>query len=610
MKRIVMVGMWAALWLCAIPAGYATGAGQWPLSYRVAPAAYPWTGRLHATAFRTTAYADRREVLDQWQAGDLLDKRATDSRRLYLGGARLTPLRWQSIDAQARAMFDIDPATGQPDARGAERLSWLRGNRPDAAMRPRDTRLASGAGARVHGVPPPGWQPMQPGHTDFRNRHAQRPATVWLGTRDGLVHGFDAVTGQEIAGYLPRTLLAEAASLTAAGTRVPAAPCPRPDSIDADPAGQWRTLLLCAIPAAGRADGAGAAFVLDVSAPEAATPIQLVWEVTANDALPLTGSGPLRAAMRMTDEGRRWFAIAILAATAAGERAGLALLPLDRAASTWASAGRVQRLLLPASGCAGDTTATQLLAVSVRNDASGVARAAYATDNAGRLWRFPLDAAGAGRPANTATCLYRQASATGSSVEPPVITYPGATPLIAYGTGNAVSVVPDTPGRPVDPRHVTAMTAGEGVILRASAPSSYPGTSGWTLSLPHPGEQVDRLYAASPVHLGFTTLMPDGSARSYLLDAATGESVTVLQADGGPGPAVTGLSFDPDQGWPIVSLSARSPGPATTPGGGQRDVYELGLWQIDGDRAHLQQHTRLTRRRGRLGWRELIRTPL
>lgn len=609
MIRLVMRYMAMVLGLCASAVADASEAGHLPMGYRVAPAAYAWTGRLHAVGFRTTADANRRGVLHLWEAGESLDARATDTRRLYLGGTRLTPLRWHAVDAEARHRLNVDPATGQPDTQGADRLSWLRGNRPHPLMRPRDTRLASATGARVHVVPPPAWQPMQPGHTVFRNAHAQRPTTVWLGTRDGILHGFDAITGQELAGYLPRAALAEAAALTAVGTRVPAPSCPRPTSVDADPNGRWRTLLLCANAATVRTPGT--AFVLDVSTPATDTPIQLVWEVTANDALPLTGSGPLRAAMRIIDNERRWFAVGIVApGTPAGARAALALLPLDRPAGAWATTGRVPRLPLPEQGCNSKTATTHLLAVTVRSDASGAARAAYAIDDAGRLWRFPFDALGSVTPPETATCLHRQATSTRGSVEPPVITYTGATPLVVYGTGNAVSAIPDRTGKPANPRQIHAIPSGDGVVLRAAPSSDPPGTTGWTLGLPHPGEQIETLHAASPTHLAFTTLTPDGRARSYLIDAATGESVTVLRADGKPGAAITGLPFDPAFGGPIVSLSAVIEGAAPAPGTSRRDVHALALWQIDGDGAQLQQHAYLTRRRGRLGWRELIRTPL
>jgi len=236
-----------ALWLSMTAPSHGSTTGQLPLSYRISAGSFPWTGRLHAIVFRT-ARIHTSTVLTKWEAGAELDLRDTASRRLYLGGDRLVPFHWRSIDADAQAELH----TPEPSGNGTRRLAWLRGDRTDATLRPRDTRLASGAGARVRVVAAPAWLPMQPGHAQFRLRHANRAVTVWIGTRDGIVHGFDAVTGKELAGFLPRAALAGSAALTVPGSAMPVAPCPRPDSIDADPSGVWRTLLLCGIPSTDR----------------------------------------------------------------------------------------------------------------------------------------------------------------------------------------------------------------------------------------------------------------------------------------------------------------------------------------------------------------------
>lgn len=600
------IGLAALLLWASVLSPCLASPGQLPLAYRMSAGAYPWTGRLHALAFRTASLSSSA-VLTPWEAGALLDRRDIHTRHLYLGGNRLDPLRWTAIDAVAQATLD------QPDpaGHGRARLAWLRGDRHDTTLRrPRDTSLASAAGARVHVILPPAWKPMQPGHTPFRQRHARRAVTVWLGTHDGIVHGFDAVTGHELAGYLPRAMLGAAAALTATRTPIPAAPCPRPESLDADPSGTWRTLLLCGIPAGN--GHAAAVFVLDVSTPDAATPIGLLWEVAASPELPLAGTGPIRAAMWSEYGERRWAAVAILAPDAdTAAPAALALLPLDRATSQWAASGDIARLGLPTHGCDAPTASTRLMAVTVDSDASGLARTAYATDNAGRLWRFDLGYLSNAGNASPATCLHRQSGKQGYRAEPPVVVKAGIGLLVTFGTGNQLSAIPDRPGSRGVPTPVQASLAGDGVILRA-AQGRDASENGWTLPLPHPGEQIETLYHASPVHLGFTTLTPDGQQRSYLVDAASGTSVTTTDADGKPAPAITGLPFggasEQASGPPIVVTSAEMTGRATEAGRSSRDTFDLTLWRLDGDTAHPMQHARWHRRRGRLGWREIIRT--
>ena len=613
-----------AVGLCATPLALAMP-GQLPLGYRITHGAFPWTGRLSAIAFRTATVSSPLQM--PWEAGALLDGRDPHARRLYLGGNRLDPFRWQAINVDAQATLDgIEPA-----GIGAARLAWLRGDLGNPALRPRDTRLASATGARVHVVPPPTWRPMQAGHAEFRVRHQGRPTTVWLGTRDGWLHGFDAVTGQELAGYLPWTMLAPAAALTAPEAPLPRPPCPRPESVDADLSGTWRTLLLCGVPAqqSASATQAGAVFALDISAPDAQTPIGLIWEVSASSALPLSGAGPVRAAMWVDHQVRRWSAVAVVAPDPDTQSsAALALLPLDRSPRHW-SAAAVRRLPLPAIGCDMPASSTPLLAVTVHSAASGIAQAAYAADSAGRLWRFDLAQLANAAAASPATCMHRQGNARGdrggdrgvNAAEAPVVVQTGGRPLVIYGTDAELSAIPDHAGprgsrgsrgtRGV-PARIDALRQGDGYVLRAARTAGKNLANGWTLSLPGFGERLEALYAASPVHLGFTTVDDQGMQRSYLVDAATGESVIVTDADGRPTPAVTGLPWHGGAaggaGMPFTVMSQIDGNADVAPGRSSRDTFELGLWRIEGDSAHRFQEARWHRRRGRLGWRELIRT--
>jgi len=596
----LLLFLFPLLGLAPISSAYGADAGQLPLGYRLSAGAFPWTGRLHALAFRT-AGLHVSAALTQWEAGALLDRRDIQSRRLYLGGERLAPLHWHAIDAGARDILNGP----EPSENGAARLAWLRGSHTDSTLRQRDTRLASSTDARVRVVPPPAWLPMQAGHTAFRQKHTRRRTTVWIGTRDGIVHGFDAVTGDELAGFLPRAMLPGAAALTAPQGATPSPPCPRPESLDADPSGTWRTLLLCGVPETQAQTAA--VFVLDVSSPDGDSPIGLMLEVSATDVLPLTGDGPIRAAFWIEQGLRRWAAVAIVAPVPEiGTRAGLALLPLDRPVAAWDTSGAIIRLLLPDAGCGADTSTTRLLATTVDADASGRVRAAYATDSQGRLWRFGLEHLGSGNAANPAACLHRQGR--GASAEPPVIVHTATGPFIVYASGSELSAIPDRRRAQGAPSRIDAVAAGDGVVLQRRRQQGDTAADGWTLALPHPEESITSLEMAGPVHLRFTTVTPDGRARSYLIDAASGESAMLTGPDGMPTRAITGLPFDDRFGPPVTVMSSVLAGNPTEAGRLARDIFEVSLWRIDGDTAHLMQQARLSRRRGRLGWRELIRT--
>jgi type IV pilus assembly protein PilY1 len=180
--------------------------------------------------------------------------------------------------------------------------------------------------------------------------------------------------------------------------------------------------------------------------------------------------------------------------------------------------------------------------------------------------------------------------------------------LIVYASGGELTAIPDRPTVQGAPSRIGAVAAGNGVILRRDRQQGDTAANGWTLALPHPDESMTSLELAGPVHLSFTTLTPDGRARSYLIDAASGESATLTWPDGVPRPAVTGLPFDERFGAPVTVMSPVAEGKPTKAGELERDTFEVSLWRIDGDTAHLMQQARLSRRRGRLGWRELIRT--
>lgn len=701
--KALMLAISAALALAAWACHASSPAGHLPRHYRVEPAGYPWTGRLHAVTFRTARLDQRLDerldggfdarsadghasVWSRWEAGRLLDLRDPASRRLYVGGTRMTALHWNALDDDARDRL----AGGEPVSDdGRRRVSWLRGRHGMPDMRPRDTRLGHAGDARVQVVPPPIWQPLMPGHDAFRVAHARRPHTVWLGTRTGFLHGFDAITGHELTAFLPRALLAQAGALASFGDLQPMqVPCPRPDAIDADLGGTWRTLLLCGVPVLDDSDRAGSGglgeraarsrhgyrghraggreharhlargepgerdaqyhadgadgldewsdagedefgygdarahqdthqaphdrphtgghaasrhrptptiFALDITTPNAHRPLSLIWELAATDMLPLTGTGPLRAAAFIEQGVRRWYAVAIVAKTNPAQ-SGIALVPLDAPPPS-----TVRQILLPPHGCDGTRRAGRLLAVSVLADARAIARSIHGIDDLGQLWRFPLplDASAKQPPA----CVLKLRGAASRRPEAPLILPGVVVPLIAVGSGSEVAVVPASPTAaayaasvhtPVPRAVIRALRqtdAQGGVTLRADGATDH----GWTFLLPHAGERFERWLPAGHAHVAFTTVSADGGRRSYLVDAMRGIS-----------PVVTGLPAG--QGTPIVSIAPHLTDAATAPGVQRRDIETIALWTVDGDSARQQPPLQHVRKRGRLGWRELTRS--
>lgn len=113
----------------------------------------------------------------------------------------------------------------------------------------------------------------------FQTRYAKRAGAVYVGSNDGMLHGFEADTGAELFAYIPNALLPSLSLLTQpyyvhrpyvdGGIAV----------ADAKVEGKWRTVL-----AAGMGAGAPGVFALDVSDPARFDEgTGALWEFTESD---------------------------------------------------------------------------------------------------------------------------------------------------------------------------------------------------------------------------------------------------------------------------------------------------------------------------------------
>ncbi|WP_432257860.1 pilus assembly protein PilY [Cupriavidus sp. TMH.W2] len=602
----------ACLAIAVAPVCAATGseAGGLPLAYRTTDGAYPWTGRLFAVGWQGSAPVLSHYV---WEAGEHLDRRAVSSRKVFTSSAplgtpeRAIPLHWDAVVAALGNTGNPDPVNGLDRAA----LEWLRGDRTQANLRPRDTRLGNAAGARVRVMAPPAWAPGKPGHSGFRVRYSLRAHVAWLGTTDGLLHAFDAVTGEERAAYLPGVLLPYAAAMAATDAPLAPSPCPRPETQDVMIRGEWRTVLLCGVPANAKAGNPAAAFALDVSDPDGPMPFASLWEIAAMDTLPLTARGPVRAAGMSGPDGLRWFAVVTLSATANDKpdaaRSALALLPLDKpTGAAWAGQYAVRTVSLPERDCLGRPATGNLVAVSVLSDMTGAARAAYATDDAGQLWRFPLADAPQSGAAPAVSCLHRmQAPAQPLMAEAPVLVGSTTAPVVVYAAGNELAAVPDrssSRGATAVPLVQVAAQAGDGGHVLRAQPAGADD-AGWHLTLPHSGEQVMEIQPVFPGYLLFVTRTPEGTQRSYLVLAATGESV-IQRGTGERLHVATGQLLPP--GASVFVTAAELPAAPAQPGRTGRQAYELSLWSVAGNTVTRLSQTLASRRTGRLRWREIV----
>lgn len=501
-----------------------------------------------------------------WDAGALLTSMQAAQRNIYtlrpnfdqtkVQSQATVPFTWAMLAPQQRAALDLAPGSGLFDALGQRRLDFLRGDRsleigqPDGIFR----RRASVLGDAIHGAPLLVGAPS-PGiggahYAAFFERHAQRPATVYLGANDGMLHAFDAASGRELFAYVPNVVLPLLNQLSSPHY------LHRPyldGAINAAEAlldGQWKTILV-----AGFGGGARGVFALDVSAPDQfGQGSGALWEFgNADDAaIGHVVAAPLIAKFRIAAQSgaasHRHFAVLAGGTDRAGQGGdALFLLALDKPASArWRLGVNYFKLTPPAAG-AGSSAALGPPALAL--DSDGAVRYAYAGDMQGNLWRF--DFSGKAMPDAAVQLLFVARDAAG--VRQPitqaanVVFAPASGYLVLFGTGKLHQGSDHDPfdfkaqsfyaihdaAKPV--ATMAPVVSGRAALAQRTLglDGAAPGQmqQGWYLDFPHAASSGERSVSRALLAGGkvvFNTVLP-GSApctvagvRTYAIDALTG----------------------------------------------------------------------------------------
>lgn len=304
-----------------------------------------------------------------------------------------------------------------------------------------------------------------------------QPNVLWVGSFDGMLHGFNANTGDPILSFVPGTLLGQLGGALARSTSDPkplmdGSPytadvlVPRASTATGGASNEWRTYLFSSLGRGGRA-----VFALDVTYPASLAgraPASIVkWSFTADDDRDLGFNliDPVRSSVSgqasqvvYLNNGR----FGVLQPNGYRSEGGRAVLFILNAAGPGTGAWRK-----PVSGDPGNyvalTTSTTdsnngLMGVTWADlDNNGTADIAYGTDLKGQLWRFDLRSA---NPAEWGVALISPAQASvsansrsglplfsakdGSNKFLPITTAPALTfpsfggIMVSFGTGRAI----------------------------------------------------------------------------------------------------------------------------------------------------------------------------
>ncbi len=248
-----------------------------------------WTGDLKAYE---VAADGSLAAISEWTASatDSLSPTNWAARKIFFNqvpGAGLNEFTFANLSVAQKAMM------GAGAAMQADVVDYIRGNQTKEEGNPGGIfrkRLGSLLGDIVNSTPVYVGKPNSMLYTGamgfsgaasyaaFASAQASRPGIIWVGANDGMLHGFDATSGEEVYAFIPKSAIASNLASYA-----------DPDYehkyfVDGDIAvadvyisGSWRTILVGTM---GR--GGPGVFALDVTDPTAAS-ISLLWDKDDSD---------------------------------------------------------------------------------------------------------------------------------------------------------------------------------------------------------------------------------------------------------------------------------------------------------------------------------------
>jgi type IV pilus assembly protein PilY1 len=292
---------------------------------------------------------------------------------------------WNQLNANQQAALNRNRA-GTADGNGQARLAWLRGDRSnegDAGLGFRTRSAVLGdivnsdpafAGQQDFGFDElPGSEGSSYAAYRASAAYRSRPATIYVGANDGMMHAFRASDGVELFGYVPAPLYGRLSALTDplynsnheyyvdGSMRV----------LDAHIGGSWKTVLVGGLGGGGRG-----VFALDVSDPAGFVAQDVLWEFTSAQDADMGHSYPQPTIARLNDG--TWVAVVANGYNSGSGEAVLFLIDL--------ADGSVVRKF--ETGASGDNGLSSPIPVDIDDDR--ITDLIYAGDLKGNLWKFDL----------------------------------------------------------------------------------------------------------------------------------------------------------------------------------------------------------------------------
>jgi type IV pilus assembly protein PilY1 len=532
-----------------------------------------------------------------WEAGSRLAARTYSTRSIFtLSGATGTgaAFSWANLGKAQQDALNINPGTSSSDGLGQQRVEYLRGDRSNEAdsqgngglFRARKTVFGDIINSGPTFVGLPSTTRSGAGYAAFATNYATRTPMVYVGANDGMLHGFNANTGDEVFAYVPAAVVSKLNQLTGATYSHRAYVDATPVTSEVQIGSNWKTVLV-----GGMGGGAQGVYALDVTDPTGSRgsvfgASNVMWEFTDKDDADMGNvmGRPVIAKMLVGKDTNnvpvyKWFAIvgnglnSNQADGYANDRApgALFLLSLDKSPSeAWSLNNNYWKIVTPSpSATPPYVTANGLSTPAVTTSTSGIGLAIYAGDLQGNLWKFNVSGlpstwnAGSdgalppyggtpGKPLFVATD--RNGNRQPITMQPEVVYAPGGF-MVLFGTGKYYELA-DTSTTPTQTNSFygiydgggtdyvsggrsqlsqlsSAYTSG-GQSISITGAAAYPGYTGgrkpgWVLDfLDSTERQVTSAAVASgmiffnSIYTATGTCGTAGGSRSYALNPLTG----------------------------------------------------------------------------------------
>ncbi len=347
----------------------------------------------------------------------------------------------------------LNRLNGAVDGRAADRVAFLRGNRgkeanqPAGVFRSRTSRHGDIVNSRLWylpGKPFAGY--VKDNYGAFRTNNASRASMVYVGANDGMLHGFDAASGEEKIAYVPQGVYGRLSLLTSPAYSHMYYVDGSPFTGDMYDGSQWRTYLAGFLGAGGKGY-----FVLDVTDPStfseanAASIVKLDKTTGATDGAADADIGHIfsepaleQSDPRLTQQitklnDGRWALVVGNGYNSASEDAVLLIQYLD---------GSRELVKIAVHSAGGNGLAAPRL---IDLDGDRVPDIAYAGDLKGQLWKFDLSSRSADgwKVAFDGTPLFVARNSSGQAQPitsaPVSVAHPNGGVMLVIGTGRNIT---------------------------------------------------------------------------------------------------------------------------------------------------------------------------